>query len=86
MRVPPILSHPPATVVGVSCVEIGSGLQRLLDLLHREISAGRADLEPGSLAVAASYGWVYEHGESVALTGAGAYHAGSIRRRGMLGD
>jgi hypothetical protein len=34
--------------------------------------------------MARRYGWVYEHQEQVALTGAGAYHGGEITG-GMLG-
>jgi hypothetical protein len=40
------LSRPSATVVGVSCVEVGPGLQRLLDLLHDETQVERGRLEP----------------------------------------
>ena len=85
VRVPANLSRPAATVEWVSCVEVGPGLQRLLDVLRAEVSVRDGELEARPLGIAASYGWVYEHAGRVALTGAGAYHAGSFRRRGMLG-
>lgn len=70
----------------MSCVDVGPGLQQLLEVLHSEVYVDRGELEPKPFAVAESYGWVYEHDGRVALTGAGAYHAGPSDRRGMLGD
>lgn len=79
------LSRPAATVSHVSCVDVGPRLRRLLDLLHREVQVDRGQLEAEPLGVATSYGWVYQHQGRVALTGAEAYHAGPLKRRGMLG-
>jgi hypothetical protein len=44
----------------------------------------KSELDPDGLDQARSYGWVYEHEGTVALAGAGAYHAGEISG-GLLG-
>jgi hypothetical protein len=56
----------------------------LCHLLAGTAGAPTATLNPDGLAEALRFGWVYEFQGRVALTGAGAYHAGEISG-GMLG-
>ena len=66
----------------MSCIDIPDPLVRLLDTLANQ----ETDLlDPDAVTLALDYGWVYEFEGQVALTGAGAYHAGKERGGGMLG-
>ena len=60
----------------MSCIDIPEPLARLLDTLSDQ---NTAPLDPDTVTLALQYGWVYEHQGWVALTGAGAYHAGRER-------
>jgi hypothetical protein len=50
----------------------------------RQTGAPTTSLNPDGFDEARRFGWVYEYQGRVALTGAGAYHAGGISG-GMLG-
>ena len=59
-------------------------LRHLLNRLAGTTGAASDNLNQDGLAEARRFGWVYEYQGRVALTGAGAYHAGEISG-GMLG-
>jgi hypothetical protein len=68
----------------VTCTPLTDPLRRLLNRLAGTTGAPADTLNPDGLAEARRFGWVYEYQGQVALTGAGAYHAGEIRG-GLLG-
>jgi hypothetical protein len=68
----------------MTCVPLTDSLQLVLERLTGTTGAASDTLDPAGLDDAARYGWVYERQGRVALTGAGAFHAGEISG-GMLG-
>jgi hypothetical protein len=68
----------------MTCTPLTDPLRHLLNRLAGTSGAPSDTLNPHGLAAARRYGWVYEYQGRVALTGAGAYHAGEVSG-GMLG-
>ena len=68
----------------MTCVPLTDSLQLVLERLAGTTGAVSDTLDTAGLDEARRFGWVYEHQGRVALTGAGAYHAGEISG-GMLG-
>ena len=68
----------------MNCAEIQAPMRHLLDTLADLREAPAITLDPKTISVALSYGWVYVHNGRVALTGAGAYHTRRERGRGLL--
>lgn len=68
-------------ILAMSCIDIPEPLARLLDTLANHYPAA---LDPAAVILALSYGWVCKFEGKVALTGAGAYHAGRERAVGLL--
>jgi hypothetical protein len=68
----------------MSCTSVSEPLRRLLDTPAEDQETPMRRLDEEAVTVALSYGWVYEYGDRVALTGAGAYHAGRERTVGLL--
>jgi hypothetical protein len=62
----------------VTCTPLTDPLRHLLSRLADTTGAPSDTLNPHGLAEARRYGRVYEHQGRVALTGAGAYHAGMV--------
>jgi len=69
----------------VTCTPLTDPLRHLLNRLVGTTGAPTSCLNPDGFDEARRFGWVYEYQGRVALTGAGAYHAGEISD-GMLGD
>ena len=68
----------------MTCIPLTDPLRHLLDRLAGSTGLPTDTLNSDGLEQARRFGWVYEHQGRVALTGAGAYHAGEITG-GMLG-
>jgi hypothetical protein len=68
----------------MTCTPLTDPLRHLLTLLAETTGAPTNTLNPDGLDTALRNGWVYEYQGRVALTGAGAYHAGEVSG-GMLG-
>ena len=68
----------------MSCTPLTDPLRHLLNRLAGTSGAPSAALNRDGLEQARRFGWIYEHQGRVALTGAGAYHAGEVSG-GMLG-
>jgi hypothetical protein len=68
----------------MTCTPLTDPLRHLLNRLAGTSGAPSASLNPTGLERARRFGRVYEYQGRVALTGAGAYHAGEISG-GMLG-
>jgi hypothetical protein len=68
----------------MTCTPLTDPLRHLLDRLADTNGAPTDSLNRDGLDEARRFGWVYEHQGRVALTGAGAHHAGEVSG-GMLG-
>ena len=68
----------------MTCTPLTDPLRHLLNRLAGTTGAPSDNLNPDGLDQARRFGWVYERQGRVALTGAGAFHAGEIGG-GMLG-
>ena len=68
----------------MSCVVPSPTADATLHAIVAAVTLRIADVDPAGLAELDSYGWVYTFKGRVALTGAGAWHAG-LGRGGMLG-
>jgi hypothetical protein len=68
----------------MTCTPLTDPLRHLLNRLAGTTGAPSDSLNRDGLDEARRFGWVYEYQGRVALTGAGAYHAGEISG-GMLG-
>jgi hypothetical protein len=68
----------------MTCTPLTNPLRHLLNRLADTTGAPSDSLHRDGIEQARRYGWVYEYRGRVALTGAGAYHAGEIAG-GMLG-
>jgi hypothetical protein len=69
----------------VTCTPLTDPLRHLPNRLAGPTGAPSDSLNRDGLEQARRFGWVYEYQGRVALTGAGAYHAGEVTG-GMLGD
>ena len=59
-------------------------MRHLLETLADLREAPAMTLDPKTISLALSYGWVYVHNGRAALTGAGAHHTRQERGAGLL--